>query len=183
MSTPQDEPIDLAALKAHDPVAQKAFWASHWGRVNAACARILGPGADAADVATDVIQDFLFKYVDSVNHQRAVRSYLRLMATRRSLRRRGKRDRHDELHEDGFQGASTAAHESAANQAMLMPKLGECMAHLTPKAQQVLKLRFSGELTNQRIGELVGGSKQYIGKLLRQSMEKLRSCIEKPREA
>jgi len=177
---PEDvqEGPSLAALKRGDPAAQERFWKEHWDRVYATCARVLGYGVDASDVATDVVHDFLFNYVQNIEHERAIRSYLRLMATRRSLRKRRGADRHKELVPETVADEDARSAEQLANTQILLPKLADCLEELTPKAQQVLKLRFAGELTTERIGQLVGGSKQYIGKLIRQSTEKLRVCLE-----
>ena len=168
----------LEALKRGEPAAQERFWQLHWNRVYATCARILGYGADASDVATDIVQDFLFTYVQNIERERAIVSYLRLMATRRSLRRRRGVDRHSELIPEAIADDDARGADVAANTQLLLPRLNDCLEELTPKAQQVLKLRFSGDLTTERIGQLVGGSKQYIGKLIRQSTEKLRACLE-----
>lgn len=169
----------LAALKAGDTEAQARFWSLHWDRVYATCARVLGYGVDASDVATDVVHDFLFTYVQNIEHERAIVSYLRLMATRRSLRKRRGADRHKELEPEALPDDGARSAEQLANTQMLLPRLNDCLEELTPKAQQVLKLRFAGDMTNERIGQVVGGSKQYIGKLIRQCTEKLRTCLER----
>lgn len=189
---------ELALLKARDPGAQARFFRAHIGRVEGLCARVLGAGADAQEIATDVLGDFLFQYVDGVESPRAVSTYLKLMATRRSLRWVKNRGRNDEVSDDGASGAvigladATGAQvaggrgEHAIDQAIdqaiwaqqMMPRLDGCLEHLTPKAREVLKLRFSTELTNESIGEIVGGSKQYIGRLIKESTEKLRKCLD-----
>jgi len=170
--------VDLDALKRGDPAAQERFWQLHWDRVHGACARVLGYGADASDLATDIVHDFLFTYVQNVEHARAIPSYLRLMATRRAIRRRRGAERHHELDAEILPDDDARSAIDSAGTQLLLPRLNDCLETLTPKAQQVLKLRFSGELTTERIGQLVGGSKQYIGKLIRQSTERLRACLE-----
>jgi RNA polymerase sigma factor (sigma-70 family) len=62
--------------------------------------------------------------------------------------------------------------------ASMLPRLEECLEKLTPKARQVLALRYGAEHTNEQIGSLLGGSKQYIGRLIAQCLEKLRRCLE-----
>src|SRR5690606_17190001 len=86
---------ELALLKARDPGAQARFFRAQIGRVEGLCARVLGAGADAQEIATDVLGDFLFQYVDGVESPRAVSTYLKLMATRRSLRWVKNRGRND----------------------------------------------------------------------------------------
>ena len=169
---------ELARLKARDRQAQARFYAMFRERVQAICGRVLGSGPDAADVATDVIGDFLFQYVDGVESPRAVSTYLKLMATRRSLRwlRRGSRT--EEVSEEAPDVEGAAKPDQSIWVAQMMPKLDGCMEGLTPKAREVLKLRFSTDMTNEVIGELVGGSKQYIGRLIKESTEKLKQCLD-----
>jgi RNA polymerase sigma factor (sigma-70 family) len=178
---------ELARLKARDARAQARFFRAQRARVEGLCARVLGQGADAQEIATDVLGDFLFRYVDGVESPRAVSTYLKLMATRRSLRWVKNRGRNDEVQDDGAAGAAldpagARALEPAVDQAIwarqMMPRLDGCLEQLTPKAREVLKLRFSTELTNEAIGDIVGGSKQYIGRLIKESSDKLRTCLE-----
>lgn len=177
--TPELDDAELARLKAREPAAQARFYKLFKERVQAICSRILGGGADAADVATDVIGDFLFQYVDGVESPRAVTTYLKLMATRRSLRWLRRGDRAEEVDEDAPDDGEPAAPEQAIWVGQMMPRLDGCLEGLTPKAREVLKLRFSTDLTNEVIGEMVGGSKQYIGRLIKESTDKLRTCLDK----
>lgn len=174
---------ELARLKARDPAAQARFFRAHRGRVEALCARVLGHGADAVEIATDVIGDFLFQYVDGVESPRAVATYLKLMATRRSLRWIKTRGKSDEVgDDDAVDPGRDPSGDQAADQRIwaqqMMPRLDGCLEHLTPKARDVLKMRFATDLTNEAIGEIVGGSKQYIGRLIKESTEKLRKCLD-----
>lgn len=171
-------PIDIPALKQGSTDAQNAFWRAHHGDVHAICCGVLGRGADAEEVADGVLSDFLFKYVHRLETPAAARSYLRLMAVRRSIRRRERRDRQSGSEPDVLADQARLTAEERANYALLLPRLGHCMEELTPKAQEVLRLRFRSELTNQKIGGLVGGSKQYIGRLIKRSLEILRGCLE-----
>ena len=182
----QLDEAELALLKARDPHAQARFFRGHRPRVEALCARVLGHGADALEISTDVLGDFLFRYVDGVESPRAVSTYLKLMATRRSLRWVRTRGRSDEVQEDDGGALELGPREPAGNQPIdqaiwarqMMPRLDGCMGQLTPKAREVLKMRFSTELTNESIGDIVGGSKQYIGRLIKESTDKLRKCLE-----
>lgn len=175
------EPMDdaeLARLKARDRQAQARFYATYRERVQATCARVLGSGADAADVATDVIGDFLFQYVDGVESPRAVTTYLKLMATRRSLRWLRRGDKSEEVSDEAPDVEGVRPDQSIWV-AQMMPRLDGCLEGLTPKAREVLKLRFSTDMTNEVIGDMVGGSKQYIGRLIKESTEKLKQCLER----
>lgn len=168
----------IDGLRACEPSAQHTFWASSWAEVYTICVSILGAGPDANDTAVDVLTDFIFKYVQNLSDSRAAHAYIRLMSVRRSLRRRA---RLKELYEHRYEeipDTKTVCADEAAEKALLLPRLRECLSQLTPKAQQVLKLRFGEELKNEQIGSLLGGSKQYLGRLIRRSLELLRKCLE-----
>jgi RNA polymerase sigma factor (sigma-70 family) len=178
---------ELAQLKARNTGAQARFFRAQRARVEGLCARILGNGADAMEIAADVLGDFLFRYVDGVTSPRAVPTYLKLMATRRSLRWLKKRRRTDDVEDEDLSAAMMPGGQIVAGappleQAIwarqMMPRLDGCLDVLTPKAREVLKLRFSTELTNESIGEIVGGSKQYIGRLIKESTIKLKQCLD-----
>lgn len=182
-TAPELDDDELGRLKAREPAAQARFYKAYKERVQAICARVLGNGPDAADVATDVIGDFLFQYVDGVESPRAVTTYLKLMGTRRSLRWLRRGDRADEVNEETPDGEGEERSDAQADQRIwvqqMTPKLGGCLDGLTPKAREVLRLRFSTDLTNEVIGEMLGGSKQYIGRLIKESTEKLKACLER----
>lgn len=168
---------ELARLRRREPVAQARFFRAFRERVEKLCSRILGPNGDAQELAADVLGDFLYTYVDGVETPRAVPTYLKLMATRRALRLHKSRERAGEIDDDQFQDEEVPPDQAIWAQ-QVMPKLDRCMGILTPKAREVLRLRFGTELTNEAIGDIVGGSKQYIGRLIKESTEKLKTCLE-----
>lgn len=182
-TAPDLDDAELARLKARDAHAQARFYRAYKDRVQAICGRVLGNGPDAADVATDVIGDFLFHYVDGVESPRAVTTYLKLMGTRRSLRWLRRGDRAEEVDDDTPEADGEERSEAQAEQRIwvmqMTPRLEGCIEGLTPKAREVLRLRFSTDLTNEVIGDMLGGSKQYIGRLIKESTEKLKTCLEK----
>jgi RNA polymerase sigma factor (sigma-70 family) len=168
----------IAGLVANNSESQQAFWSAAWPDVCSICTHILGSCPDANDTAVDVLTDFIFKQVHHLSNPKAAQVYLRLMSVRRSLKRRERRGELAGKDPDGIADSQTVLADENAVVTLLLPRLSECLAQLTPKAQQVLRLRFGEELTNERIGSLVGGSKQYLGRLIRRSLELLRSCLE-----
>lgn len=170
----------LERLRERDPAAQAELWRDEWGRVYAVCARVLGPGADANDAAVDTLTDFMYRYADQLSQPNAIRAYLRLMAAHRAAKMRARRDRFssDEEEQD-VAGDIGGDGETRADLAWHRPRLNMCLERLSPKASQVIRLRYSEELTNERIGQLVGGSKQYIGRLLTQSLAALEKCMQR----
>lgn len=180
LNNPEVERL-VELLKQGDGSAQESFFRSYWDRVYFICVRILHDNANACDVALDVLTDFIYTYVHKITTTAAVGSYIRLMAVRRSLRYKERMYRAgDEAHLERLADVGCSP-EERANATVIMPRLDSCLSELTPKAQQVIRLRFGKEMTNETIGSLVGGSKQYIGKLIRKSLETLKRCLQKSR--
>jgi RNA polymerase sigma factor (sigma-70 family) len=172
----------IAGLKPGNASDQHRFWDLHWREVYTICAHILGFGPEAMDMAVEVLCDFIFKYVHQLGNPHSARSYLRLMATRRSLRHRDGRCELGDENADNLPDNAAVDPEEAAGFSILLPRLADCLARLRPKAQQVIRLRYGREMTNESIGDLVGGSKQYIGRLVRRSLVLLRACLEQTAE-
>ena len=171
----------IVRLQKNDQEAQRLFWSSQWSYVFAICAHILGKGAAATDLAVDVLTAFMFDYVHGLSHPATATAYLRLMAVRRALQKRKEQRFFAEvkdfetLVEDG---ARTPEDEALCRASM--PRLENCLSHLSPKAQQVIRLSYTQGMGNNRIAELLGVSKQYIGKLIKKSLGWLRRCMEEP---
>jgi len=163
-------------LKADDEDARAHLWTHYWDLVFGRCLKVLHNKADAADVAVDVLTDFMFKRVYKLSEPKAMRSYLRLAAVRRALKWRDMRDRNSSMGDEVMADPTdrSASYEVSA----MMPKVSACLSELSPKAIQVIRLRFGQEMTNEKIGKLVGGSKQYIGQLLARSLKALAKCLE-----
>jgi len=168
-------------LKQGESAAQSQVYSDCFGEMYGVCRRILGDGPDAMDTAVDVLSDFIFVYAKKLKRAEGMRSYLRLMAVRRSLR---VRDRRNSASSGPLERMSAEGQdpEEQAHQTLLQPRLEECLQTLTPKAQQVIRLRFGHEMTNEKIGGLVGGSKQYIGKLISNCLKMLQKCLKRDRE-
>jgi RNA polymerase sigma factor (sigma-70 family) len=168
---------EMKLLLAREPAALRRFWQRERPIVYGICARVLGTGADASDVADAVMVDFMFDCVKRLENAGTMGAYVRLMAARRAIRRREQKSKNvaSELH--ARVDESRADPDHSIHLAKAESTLAECIRKLTPKAQEALRLRYSGELTQGEIGAIVGGSKQYIGRLLSQSIEKLRACL------
>jgi RNA polymerase sigma factor (sigma-70 family) len=171
----------LDGLRVRDPEIQKLFWETHFPEIHAICLRISRSAVHATDTAVDLLTDFMFDRVDAVRNPMGIRAYLRLMAVRRSVRQRDQASSHLMFDENHAQGVCADAAMTAADCRLLLPKLDKCLAELTPKAQSVLRLKYTRQLTDREIGNILGGSKQYIGRLLRNSLVLLRDCINERR--
>lgn len=174
-----DEQI-VTGLKRRDKGAFELFWNNYYHRVYPICAFILGHGPDAVDMTVDILVDFVEKHADNLSTPRALFSFLRQMAVRRSIRMRDKRDKVTCLERDsqlGLEDETTPEQEAEMNQ--LMPLLSQCLEHMTPKTQMTLRMKYANKISNEEIGRVLGGSKSYIGRVLNNGRETLRKCIEK----
>jgi len=168
----------IDGLQNGDDRARRECWENLFSPVYAICARILGSGVAASDTTADLLSDFIFHHVHALQNPAGAGAYLRLMAVRRSIRAREHRNRMCAFHDDTMSTASTGP-EEAAGYRLLQDRLPDCLNTLTPKARSALRLKYTARMANEQIGTLLGGSKQYIGRLLAQSLEQLRRCLEK----
>jgi RNA polymerase sigma factor (sigma-70 family) len=127
----------------------------------------------------EVLVDFITRYSHGIQHPRAAGPYLRLMAVRRATREKADRTLPQYEDMDRYVDETGANPERRAALRLLLPHLDECVGHLSTKAQRAVKLRFFAELTNEHIGQLLGCSKQYVGRLLDKTLVALRRCLER----
>jgi RNA polymerase sigma factor (sigma-70 family) len=172
-----DEAI-VIGLRKHDKEAITFFWRIYYDKVYPICAFILGQGPDAGDMTVDILVDFIEKRVDNLASPKALYSFLRHTAVRRSIRFRDRRNKLSHVESDEHVSGE-ASPEEKAELNMLMPFLQQCLDKMTPKARTTLRLKYTKKISNEQIGEIVGGSKSYIGRILKQGEKTLRRCIEK----
>ena len=169
----------MTRLRAGEPAAQREFWEIYWKRMNAICLSILGDESEAADVAAGLLVDFMERAVHRMDGDAIgiATRYLKVAAARRAIRRAEQRRRHEEADFDQLAEDGRMQSACAPEMAVLLPSLDECLDRLKPKAREVIRMKYGEDFANQKIGDLLGGSKQYIGKLLRQSLSGLRDCL------
>ncbi len=169
----------LERLRANERAAQAQFWENCFDAVYRCCVRFFGEGLDANEMAVEVLMEFLSRYVHHLTRPEAMLAYLRMMAIRRCSHEKKRRRIPQAADMDGFEAANEGTDDESLTLRAMRPQLEKCLQILSPKAQRVLMLRHFGDLTNEKIGGLLGGSKQYIGRLLRRSHERLRDCLER----
>ena len=172
-----DEIAMVAGLKSGENEARVAFWQNYWDVAYPICSRMLGGGADATDTAVDLLADFMEHFVHRLEDPKALRSYVRLMAIRRSQETIRRQQKSVRLGFDPEDEARVSAEERAHWQA-LAPFLEGCLGKLTPRARQALRLKYGHHLNNVTIGRQLGTSKQYISRLVIDCLQALRKCIE-----
>ena len=172
-----DEVKLVEGLKDGDEGAQLVFWRTYWDVVYPICGRMLKNRIDATDVSVDLIADFIEQHVHQLKEPRALTVYVRLMAIRRAQEVIKSRQKKVSLGFDPEDESGASPEEMAYWQA-LTPYLDTCLASLTPKARHALRLKYWKHLNNVKIGQILGGSKQYISKLVINCHQTLKQCIE-----
>lgn len=172
-------PETLESLVQGDDAARVAFWRAVQPRVEHICRQTLGDPHEARDLAAEVLVDFMFEYAAKLENPAAAPNYVYLMAMRRAQRhaqRRGAEVPAEALPERIDQNRQP---DELADGTWVRQRLQGCLQELRPKARQALVLHYGKGHSNQLIGSLLGGSKQYIGRLLRDSLALMRLCIER----
>lgn len=152
------------------------FWYTYYERIYPICAYILGERPDAHDMTVEILLDFIENRAKTIASSKAIYSFLRQTAVRRSIRYKNRQEKSTQLETENHIDKGIDP-ESAAELSRLKPLLHRCMKKLTPKTQASLWLKFSRKISNEQIGEIVGGSKSYIGRLLKQGQKQLKQCI------
>jgi RNA polymerase sigma factor (sigma-70 family) len=169
----------LDGLKEGTTRARAIARQSLFPRVLAVCRRMLSDPILAEDTAEDIWMDFLFLHAARVQSARALPAYLRMMTVRRCIRIRQSRARLAELDENSASNGLAEDHLVSAVDLMRdQVRLQACLEQLDGRARKILRLRFHLDLTQEAIGQALGVSKQYAGRVIARSLENLRQCLE-----
>ncbi len=163
-------------LVNRDKNAIGEFWYTYYDKIYPICAYILGERPDAHDMTVEILLDFIENRAKTIASSKAVYSFLRQTAVRRSIRYKNRQEKSTQIETENHEDKGIDP-ESAAELNRLKPLLHRCMKKLTPKTQASLWLKFSRKISNEQIGEIVGGSKSYIGRLLKQGQKQLKQCV------
>lgn len=166
-------------LKSGCEKTQRDFVKNTWRDAYALSFSILRDENDASEVTSDVISDFVLKYIQNFNHSRAIPSYVRAMISQRACRFRDQKTFFTALNDADLIDMRSLSPEDATHYSCQIAKLESCIAHLTPKAQQVVKMKYYLQMTNEEIGQVVGHSKQHVGRIIKKSTKLLRGCLKK----
>ncbi|MBI5545991.1 MAG: sigma-70 family RNA polymerase sigma factor [Deltaproteobacteria bacterium] len=170
----------LLGLRRGDGRTLRDLHAELFPRVRAVCRQLLKAPAVADETAHDVWTDFVVDRAPGLKHPGAIAAYLHMMAVRRCCDQRRLQMRLDErdLAGEADGSESVEAHLAASSeQRELEARLAGCMERLTGRTREVLRMRFHRSMTQEAIGEVFGASKQYVGKVLKKSLEALRRCM------
>jgi RNA polymerase sigma-B factor len=70
-----------------------------------------------------------------------------------------------------------AVEEAAFSEADDATAMDELLSELSDRQRQILRLRFSADLTQSEIGEIVGVTQMHVSRVLRTSLERLRETV------
>lgn len=139
------------------------------------------------DLADDIFYDFALDCAQRVASPRGMWGYLKIASIRRTRRLLARRGRHRSFEADCIDrpAAQPPDHhdgEADAHLAVDRHRLAECLDQLTARARRVLELRFCNDLKDTEIGRLLDVSSQYTGRIRKQALASLRTCMEGPHD-
>jgi len=152
-------------------------------RVEGLCRYLLRDDALARETAEDIWTDFLLAHAPRIRTPAATEAYLRILTVRRCRRLAHLQRRQVPLELGAHEGPCDAPTPEAAliaadEDRRRAARLAECMERLDGHAVRLLRLRYQGGLTLDSIGERLGVSKQYAGRIVTRATDALRSCVE-----
>ncbi|MFC1610525.1 RNA polymerase sigma factor [Myxococcota bacterium] len=175
MPTVTDETF-LEQLRACQPDAQQLARKRLFPAMLVVCRRMLSDSVLAEQTAEDIWMDFLFRHVDKVQSAGALSAYLRMTTVRRCVRVREFRAKHLD---SSTVELSTSPHvHEKIDQQRHMARLDLCLSKLTPRSRAMLRMGYQQELTQEEIGRRFNVSKQYVGRVLKKAIQRLRRCME-----
>ena len=176
---------NIPKLRGREKVALEAYYADLTGWSGHVALSALGRGNESAadEIASIALSDFLAVYVHRVEprgsddiDRRVVVRFIGLVIARRA-HRLAKRLRQSDPLDDQPQGVESVetADEDFLRFREFVPG---CLERLRdPKAKTAITLKYARDLDNPEIGERLSVSQQYIGKLIKKSLELLRKCV------
>jgi RNA polymerase sigma factor (sigma-70 family) len=175
------EPRLLERLKRRDAEAQATLLRRESPGLRATAMSILASEGDALPLVADVFTDFLYTYVDRIEHERAIPAYLRIMVVRRARRLLQRRSQEDSITAHDLADASGRDVVEVLEAKSWLPWLEDCSSQLTERARRVLRLHFGHDMGTVEIAGAVGVTKQAVSKTIIKCIAQLRRCLERKR--
>lgn len=159
-----------------DPTELTALKAQLLPKLEGLCGKVLNNRALGVETAADVWTDFALFHAADVKTPAATEAYVRLIAVRRCRRMKLIAGRQAPLTIEAPDRAPRA--DDLLITAERDRKLAACMDKLDAPAKRLLRMRYQLGMTQESIGEQLGCSKQYAGRILARAIDGLRSCVE-----
>ena len=173
----------LARLKRREGSAQLALRQRALPRITATARHYLKDDLRAEEMAEDIWVDFVLKYVDNLQHGRAIDRYLHMMTVSRCIRFNQFLRTLDPV-SPCTQDPSEPAGENieseiidAIDQPAVLSRLHACLESLAARKQRMVRLRFFQGETFSAIGQAMGISRVYAGRVVQESMSQLLRCM------
>ncbi len=165
----------LPRLRRREHQAQRQVYLAHQRALQVLAASVLRCAAEAEALVADVLTDFLYRYVDTLQREESIEAYLRMMTTRRARRHLDMQRRAREVNSRDM--AAEPDLPAVAEGAKWQRWVDDCLAALADKPRQLLRLHFGHDLSLSEIGQQLGITKQAVSKTVLKSLALLRRCL------
>ncbi len=169
----------LKQLRQREPASHKLAHDYLFPRILRVCRKMLKNETTAEQTAADIWIDFVLRYVHNLKSGASIPSYLRMMTVRRCMRAREFVAKHDSLDVVPELKSKATNPETDIDRQRQLSQLQRCIRQLDQRERDLLLMYFGHDMTQQAIGDLIGVSKQHIGRILRKAEGKLKICLEK----
>jgi RNA polymerase sigma factor (sigma-70 family) len=175
--TGQGDATLLNQLRQRQRHAQESLMATYGPSLRALAAGHLTCPNDAPPLVADVFTDFLYSYVDTLQHERAVPAYLRMMVIRRARRQNHRASQHRGLEGLDFASMTVRDPSQDLDDGRQATWLDECLGRVAERPRRLLRLHFGQGLSLSQIAAQLNISKQAVGKTVQKCLTFLRGCL------
>jgi|SRR3972149_275089 len=140
----------------------------------------VGDSATAEDLTSDIFSKALTNFARYDPGKGAFSTWIFSIARNTVIDYYRKRDREQQLRKKETESKTQQFSESPEDEVTRADesrKLHECLSLLKPNEQELIALKFGGEMTNREISRIMGLSESNVGTILCRTMRKLRDCF------
>jgi RNA polymerase sigma factor (sigma-70 family) len=137
----------------------------------------VGDRTIAEDLTSDIFNKALTKFTKYDSRKAAFSTWIFSVARNTLIDYYRRRSREQKLQREAESEVlvfSTSPEEEASRSEEIR-KLRECLSLLNPNEQELISLKFSGEMTNREIARIMGLSESNVGTILCRAVRKLRN--------
>lgn len=132
----------------------------------------------AEDLTSDIFNKAITNFAKYDSGKAAFSTWIFSIARNTIIDYYRKRDKEQKLKKDSELEtevlASSDSLEEQVSRSEDINKLRECLLNLNPNEQELISLKFSGEMTNREIARITGLSESNVGTILCRAIRKLR---------
>ena len=136
----------------------------------------IGDRTAAEDLTSDIFNKALTNFTKYDAGKAAFSTWIFSIARNTVIDYYRKRSREQKLQKEAESGATvfSASPEEELSRSEEARKLHDCLSLLKPTEQELISLKFSGEMTNREISRVTGLSESNVGTILCRAVRKLR---------